>query len=169
KAYVPSGPVVVVPITLPAASTSVTRASARGPCGARTTPRSRAPGVSSTSSPVVSAPPTSTGRARGRYPGAFTATVTAPGTRSVRENAPSAPVVPVARTSPRTSVTITVAPVTGPPSPAARTTPVRQPVPLSRMSWPTGSPFTTTVDACGWWPSAAAIRTYDPAPGASIA
>ena len=92
KAYAPSSPVVAVATTLPAASTSVTRASASGPCGrphdtlepsARDAARPR-PG-----SPRW--PPTSTGRARGRYPAAFTATVTAPGTSSAKENSPCSP------------------------------------------------------------------------------
>lgn len=77
--------------------------------------------------------------------------------------------VPVASTSPRTSVTMTMASLTGVPVMAARTSPLSPLVPLSRMSYATGSPFTTIVEACGWKPSAEAIRTYEPVPGASTA
>ncbi len=134
KAYAPSVPVVAEPTTLPAWSTSVTRASASGPCGARTTPWTRAPESRSISTRVTPVPPTSTGRARGRYPAAFTATVTAPGTSSAKVNSPCSPVVPVASRSPRTSVTMTIASLTGCPFSAARTRPVSPLVPLSRMS-----------------------------------
>ncbi|GAA3300953.1 hypothetical protein GCM10020295_43010 [Streptomyces cinereospinus] len=114
-------------------------------------------------------PPTSTGSARGRNPAALTATVTGPGTSSAKPNSPCSPVVWLASRSPRTSVTITIASFTGSAFPAARTTPVSPLVPLSRMSYDTGSPLTTIVDACGWKPSAEASRTYEPVPGASTA
>lgn len=77
--------------------------------------------------------PISTGSAAGRWPSALTVIVTGPGTSSVKVNAPASSLAPVASTSPRTSVTITMAPATGPPF-SARTVPVRPLVPLSRMS-----------------------------------
>lgn len=90
---------------------------------------------------------------------AFTATVTEPGTSSPKVNSPVSPDLPVASTSPRTSVTMTMAPSTGEEVSAARTTPASPLVPESRMSYASGSAPTTTVDACGWKPSADAIRT----------
>lgn len=65
---------------------------------------------------------------------ALTATVTVPGTSSVKANSPASPVVALASRSPRTSVTITMASLTGSPPSMARTRPVSPLVPLSRMS-----------------------------------
>ncbi len=136
KAYAPSSPVVEVAITLPAASTSVTRASASGRRlePARTTPWTSAPDCSAASTRVTPWPPISTGSASGRKPAALTATVTEPGTSSPKVNSPASPDFPVASTSPRTSVTMTMAPSTGEPPSAARTVPARPLVPASRMS-----------------------------------
>ena len=99
--------------------------------------------------------------------------------------------------SPRASVTTTVAPTTGRPLSPAFTAPASTLVqalllscraaawddrqktavetllttltPLSRMSYASGSPSTTTVEACGWNPSVEAISTYGPVPGVSTA
>lgn len=90
---------------------------------------------------------------------AVTATVTVPGISSPKVKSPASPEVPVASTSPRTSVTTTIAPGTGVPPSAFRTVPARPLVPASRMSYASGSSPTTTVDACGWKPSADAMRT----------
>lgn len=56
---------------------------------------------------------------------------------------------PAASTSPRTSAATTMAPATGFPRSADLTVLTRPLVPESRMSYETGSPPTTTVDACG--------------------
>ncbi|RST14893.1 homoserine O-acetyltransferase [Streptomyces sp. WAC04770] len=130
-------------------------------CGVRTVGvgRTSAPARSAASTRVTPCPPISTGSASGRNPAALTATVTEPGTSSPNANSPAPPEVPVARTSPRTSVTMTIAPSTGVPDSAALTVPASPLVPESRMSKASGSGPTTTVDACGWKPSAEAIRT----------
>ncbi|MEV6180975.1 hypothetical protein [Streptomyces sp. NPDC052015] len=62
---------------------------------------------------------------------------------------------------------MTTAPATGTPPFADRATSPSPLLPVSSMSYGTGEVPTTTVVACGWWPSADAISTYVPSPGAS--
>ncbi len=161
----PSAPVVRVSTTLPAASSRVTRASSTGrPPVARTTPRRTAPPASSMSCRVSRAACTLTGRAAGRKAGALAARVYSPAISSPMTYPPSRPVRVEATTSPRTSVRVTAASWTGAPS-GVRTDPARRPAPPRTTSSSTGRSPTVTLTACGWCPPAAAIRTYEPAPG----
>src|SRR2546430_4933658 len=164
--YSPSAPVRSAATTPPLPSTRATEASGTGRalCAARTVPRS-APLLCSTMSTRV--PPlagTWTVPALGRAPAALATTVYSPALSPVSRYPPPGPAMVEATTSPRRSVSVTVAPAAGPPC-WCRIQPSIPPVPASTMSHASVATATVTMTVVDWCPSAVQTSRYVPPVG----